>query len=123
MKHNHPSAIEEYSECPACVFAEYNRQTKVLSISARMREVPAYIKLLQLASESWLIPELLEELRGEEWGISTQILLHDLTGQDPAADARHTVDDTGFVGINVRQSADLWIEWGITNGVIPRGRH
>jgi len=85
------------------VFARYRAQTMCCSVTRQMRRQPAWQEMIDLGPK--IVPFLLTALGGDEYGISTQILLRDLTGEDPATSPG-----------KVKKSAEDWRRWGRENG-------
>lgn len=101
---------------------EHNQSTKYCSVFHHMKDVSTTYKQIIEKGED-IVPDILLYLEKEEFaGMSVMMLLWDILGHvekyEPEQMKNDQGEKTGFVGFNVLEVKQAWIDWGKENGYL-----
>ena len=99
---------------------QHDEGTVYCSFPGHMREVsPTYNQIIEKGHD--IVPDILNYLRDNDGGMNIILLLTDILKISPYKPEQvksKNGESTGFVGFDVGEAAQAWINWGIENNLI-----
>jgi hypothetical protein len=95
--------------------ADYEWCTQMMSITAHARKGKQYKELVRFGKP--VIVLVLDLISKGECGMNWQLVLHDLTGVNPAQSAQTKITPA-IQATSVKEAAGLWLKWGQENNLI-----